>query len=225
MYTAIPVSLMASTFTPASSLEDTTLTLRTQNSLYSCPLDELCCKQEEEGSVRELLLEQLPQHQDVLANLVFRRHEDCPLPLQNAKLGQLDDQTLSSIAAQLTTLEELPASCYVLCVNLQCSPNYLFSGFFKKGADSTVSLLLKKPLVHLGMFQDSVLCWGGEDDTYDLRYFPYPTAIRTYHALYDANTPTPLPYFICNVGTVNMAVNDTDLPPMACYKVLDDQFG
>lgn len=196
-----------------------TLTIHTRNSHYRCYLAELCCEPEEEDELRALLLSHLPHHGKTLAHLAFCRPKDRSLSHQNRALSRLTDQTLASIASMLSILMDLPPNCYILCVNLQCSPNYLFSGFFKKGADERVSLLLKEPLVHLGMFQDSVLCC--DDCTYDLRYFPYSRAIKTYHTLYDQDDPSTLPYFICNVGIANIDVNGTDLPCMACYRVPD----
>ncbi len=210
------------------ALEGSTLTVTTRNNRYRCDLAELNCEATEQDTLRSFLLENLPapEHQAVLQNLAFQRTEDCPLPLQNDALERLTPARLAEIGAALAGLAALPNNSFVLCVDLQRAPSAFFSGMFKKSPEGAVELLLKKPAVHLGQFQDSVLCWDQEGSAFDIRYFPYRDSIRIYSCFYgdddDGTAAPPTPYYVCNVGAQPMVVDHASLPPMGCYKVPKD---
>lgn len=213
-----------------AQLEGETLTVITQNSRYSCPLAELCCEKENEEAVRRFLCDKLPEAKETLKQLVFHRGADCPLSNQNDALLSLTPACVEAICATLTAQTAIPPHSYILCIDLQRAVDAFFSGFFKKAADGTVSLLLKEPIYHWGMFQDSVLCMGGaeehEDEAYDIRYFPQNDGIALYGSFYDAlceAEQSPIPYFVCNVGDAHIRVDRVDLAPMACYKVPDEK--
>lgn len=197
------------------TLEGTALTLQTRNSRYVCSLDELCGSEEDTQQVIDLLTSFLPHATFAELTLMMSPPE---LPSTD-----LTDEAFQALCQQLEALADLPPNCFVLCLDLKRSCDYLFSGFFKKQADNTVEVVLKKPLVHLGMFQDSVLCMGATDtdEAFDLRYFPYTDGISFYRPVWDM-PPEEEPqqvYYLCNVGERPLNVDDIPLPHMACYKV------
>lgn len=208
-------------------IERETLTVITQNSRYSCSLAELCCEKENEEAVRRFLCDTLPEHQETLKKVTFVRGADCPFSNQNDALRALTPACVESICTTLAAQSSIPPRSYILCIDLQRTADAFYSGFFKKEADGTVSLLLKEPIYHCGMFQDSVLCRGDgdEEEGYDIRYFPQNDGIALYGSLYDElceAQPSPIPYFVCNVGSAHITVDRADLAPMACYKVPDE---
>ncbi len=200
-------------------IEGDTLVITTRNSRYACPLEELSCEEGTQDDVRSFLLENLSAYKEAISNLAFQRAVDCPTSMSDHEETCLTPEALASIHASLASQDALPTNSYILCINRRLKPWAYFAGFFKKQTDGSITLLQEKPLIHLGMFQDSVLCL--KEGVYDIRYFPRQGAIELYHSLYDMGeqAPSENPYFICNVGTSHITVDETDLPPMSCYKV------
>lgn len=207
------------------SLEGTELTIHTRNSIYQCSLEEFSGSEEERQQTVALLKVFLPNFPEEKLGWV----EPPELP-SNREMRLGGREGLSAIGKKLEGLEGLAEGSYILCVDSRHSYDYFFSGFFQKTAEGAVQLVLEMPYVHLGMFQDSVLCHNelaGHEGYFDLRYFPQGDGIKLYHALYDLGRVEhpdeealqAIRYVVCNVGDCPIRVDDVWLNQWELYPV------
>ncbi|MFI3253102.1 MAG: hypothetical protein R3Y63_02005 [Eubacteriales bacterium] len=169
----------------SGELVEEAILFSTRNSQYLCPLEEVdpTCQ-----LTKKYLLEQLPSEKDrwdlLLNGDPSRPH--CPLfSIKNLPI---------------------PDGAYILALDAQRP--YLFYGMFRK-TQGQLLWEIRHPLVHVGMFTDSVLSrkMEGEETIYDIRYFPKGSAMFRFYQM--ELCPPITPFYVINVGTESVQCLDT----------------